>query len=237
MSRAKHVLELIQHGQIVFRLFEGESVLAGRSRDVDWVLHDGSVSRPHARLQWGLGSEPTVTDLESQNGTYLEGELLPPDRPRRLQDGQTLSLGALDFEVRVGVLSFAPAAIMESDTPPDPLRGRFRGWREIRSFLLSLETQRHTGTFVISHPKGQRQVTIFLGSLVLDPGDGVALLRTLAAAPASVRYAVNSKLEIGTQPTVGCLPSELIATWEGGEGTHSTHRYARGRLPSETPSC
>ncbi len=229
MSRAKHVLELLQHGQIVFRLFEGESVVAGRGRDADWVLHDGSISRAHARLTWGIDTEPTVTDLESQNGTLLAGEALAPDRPQQLRSGETLSLGALDYEVRVGVLSFAPASILDSDTPPDPLRGRFRGWQEIRSFLLALEAKRHTGTFSISRPSGQRQVAVFLGSLVLDPAAGVALLRTLAAAPASVRYAVNSKLEIGTQPTVGCLPSELIATWETGEGTHSTHRYARDR--------
>jgi len=234
MSRAKHVLELLQHGQIVFRLFEGETVVAGRGRDSDWVLHDGSISRSHARLTWGIKVEPTVTDLESQNGTFVAGQALAPDRPQQLKDGETLSLGALDYQVRVGALSFAPAAILDSDTPPDPIQGRFRGWQEIRSFLLSLEAKRHTGTFLISRPAGQEQVTVFLGSLVLEPAAGVALLRTLAAAPASVRYAVSSKLEIGTQPTVGCLPSELIATWEKGEGTHSTHRYARDRPDSDS---
>lgn len=235
MSRAKLVLELLQHGQIVFRLFEGESVVAGRGRESDWILHDGSISRSHARLTWGMHADPQVVDLESQNGTFLAGEQLPPDHPTQLLDGQVLSLGALDYEVRVGALSFAPASIMDSDTPPDPLRGRFRGWPEIRSFLLSLEATRQTGTFLISRPEGQRHVTVFLGSLVLDAAAGVGLLKTLAAAPASVRYAFTSKLEIGTQPTVGCLPSELIQTWENGEGTHSTHRYARDRVVPTGP--
>lgn len=227
MSRAKSVLELLHHGQIVFRLFEGESVVAGRGGESDWILHDGSVSRSHVRLTWLSGQGPRVVDLESQNGTFLAGERLAPDRPQLLTDGGVLSLGAVDYQVRLADLSFAPASILDSDTPPDPPGGRFRGWREIRRYFLGLEDERSTGTLVLAQPEGSRRVTVFLGSLILEASQGVALLRSLAAAPASVRYTFTTKLDIGTQPTGGCQPSALVRTCENEDGLHTTDRYTR----------
>ena len=42
-----------------------------------------------------------ATDLDSSNGTALNGE--PLDRPRRLRDGDTLIVGAHRLEVSVGL--------------------------------------------------------------------------------------------------------------------------------------
>ena len=230
MSGVEKVLELHQHGQIVFRLFPGEAVTAGRSGDADWILKDGSISRAHARLEWLLGASPQVLDLGSQNGTFVGGERLKGGAIGPLEDGMTLSLGVLDFKVKVGALAFTPALLLESNGEREglpPPAGRFRGWQEIKRFFLRLERDRSTGSLLLDRPTGSRRVTIFLGSLVLDPVAGMALLRTLSSAPASVRYSFADELEIGTQPIEGCLPSELIETWENQDGLHSTHRFVR----------
>ena len=55
------------------------------------------VSRLHARVDWRNGAL-YVTDLDSVNGTYIDGERI--HQPRELRAGQTLRLG-LDVEVQV----------------------------------------------------------------------------------------------------------------------------------------
>lgn len=60
-------------------------LLVGRDRSCDVVLTDPAVSRTHARLVF-RGSSWIVQDLESTNGTFLNGarvgrsELRPGDR-------------------------------------------------------------------------------------------------------------------------------------------------------------
>jgi hypothetical protein len=55
------------------------------------------VSRRHARVDW-RGNVPFISDLQSRNGTYVNGERVTEPRP--LLPGQTLRLG-LDVEVQV----------------------------------------------------------------------------------------------------------------------------------------
>jgi len=55
-----------------FELSDGENII-GRSDDAAVVLDHWSVSRHHARLLVA-GSETTVEDLDSKNGTYLNGQ-------------------------------------------------------------------------------------------------------------------------------------------------------------------
>lgn len=63
------------------------------------VIDEASVSRRHARL--GLdGRHLVVEDLHSLNGTSIDGRPLDPFVPERLHPGETLSLGAIDLEVR-----------------------------------------------------------------------------------------------------------------------------------------
>ena len=64
------------------------------------VLDEPSISRRHARLALD-GGTLVVEDLNSLNGTLIDGEELEPFAPRRLGAGQTLTLGALDFRVEL----------------------------------------------------------------------------------------------------------------------------------------
>lgn len=69
--------------------------------DLDLGPYGGSeqgVSRRHAAIRRG---EDTITliDLESTNGTYLNGQRLLPHQPRVLRDGDEVRLGRLVFNL------------------------------------------------------------------------------------------------------------------------------------------
>jgi len=70
----KAVLRVIELGRE--RIFEGLCPLSvGRDRSCELVLADVEVSRKHARLE-AQGGVVFVRDLESRNGTFLNGRRL-----------------------------------------------------------------------------------------------------------------------------------------------------------------
>jgi hypothetical protein len=89
-------------------LMENQSVLLGRIDsdkhlypDVDlttYGAHDHGVSRQHLRLTL-LHRQFYVTDLNSRNGTQLNGESLSPHKPYPLHNGDELLLGRLTLQV------------------------------------------------------------------------------------------------------------------------------------------
>jgi DNA-binding CsgD family transcriptional regulator len=66
----------------------------GRGVDCDLVVNDSSVSRKHCRIYFQR-DEPWVIDLESRNGTLLNGSSISEER--LLRDGDILTLGRQDF--------------------------------------------------------------------------------------------------------------------------------------------
>lgn len=68
--------------------------ILGRSPDCDLVVNDNSVSRKHCRISL-RHDEPWVSDMESRNGTYLNGIKLDDERP--LRDGDVIKLGRVEF--------------------------------------------------------------------------------------------------------------------------------------------
>ncbi len=67
---------------------------------VDQVLDDSSVSRMHARFSLDRDGKMTVRDLNSSNGTWLNGERLQPNESRILQQGDHVRLGRMEFVFR-----------------------------------------------------------------------------------------------------------------------------------------
>ena len=70
----------------------GAGLVLGRSATADLVVPCRVVSKEHAcfvRTSEGW----TVTDLGSTNGTTFDGTHLPPNEPRRIVSGTTLTLG------------------------------------------------------------------------------------------------------------------------------------------------
>jgi pSer/pThr/pTyr-binding forkhead associated (FHA) protein len=89
----------------------GERTLIGRSPEADVQLDDEAVSWNHLEIA-RRGEMLMATDLDSRNGTALNGE--PLDRPRRLRNGDTLIVGAYRLEVSVGPATPVGATVPSS---------------------------------------------------------------------------------------------------------------------------
>lgn len=182
------VLQVVSSAAGVFeRRFTTEEVVIGRSSAADLSVPDPSMSRRHARLRRGPQGWQ-VEDLESRNGTQLNGERV--DLPRELATGDVLSLGSS----RVTVVSvdgaaqesspdvsshtvFRPAAELLGERSPTPLPERID--REVRRYAerLRLLTEVHGAL-------GRSIALDELLELVLDrafdhlaPEDGALFLR------------------------------------------------------------
>ena len=64
----------------------------------DRLIDDPTVSRRHLRIGIAEG-KLFVEDLNSLNGTLLDGEAVPPFRPVPLANGQELTLGRVTLAV------------------------------------------------------------------------------------------------------------------------------------------
>lgn len=74
-------------------------VTLGRAAGCDVVVDDDSVSAQHARLEYDLGAW-RITDLQSINGTAVEGVKLAPNVPTPLPYGATVRLGGVQLQFR-----------------------------------------------------------------------------------------------------------------------------------------
>ncbi|HEX2095814.1 MAG TPA: FHA domain-containing protein [Solirubrobacterales bacterium] len=80
-----------------FPLGDGATTI-GRDPEAGIPLDDEAVSWHHLEIESRAGVL-MATDLDSRNGTALNGEGL--DRPRRLRDGDTLIVGSQRLEVSI----------------------------------------------------------------------------------------------------------------------------------------
>ena len=62
----------------VFETYEW-SIVVGRAGHVECCIEENGVSREHLRLDVE-GSEVYVTDLDSSNGSYIQGQRLEPNK-------------------------------------------------------------------------------------------------------------------------------------------------------------
>jgi pSer/pThr/pTyr-binding forkhead associated (FHA) protein len=74
-------------------------VTLGRAAACDVVVDDDSVSAQHARLEFDMGAW-RITDLQSINGTAVEGTRLAPNVPTPLPYGATVRLGGVQLQFR-----------------------------------------------------------------------------------------------------------------------------------------
>lgn len=91
-----HCLELVAEGEMQQRFIVSPPGLkVGRSAPADIVLADPRVSRSHCRIEFD-GGELRVVDLNSTNGTFIDGE--------RIADSAVLEIGSV---LRVGNVCFS----------------------------------------------------------------------------------------------------------------------------------
>src|SRR3954465_14560367 len=92
----------------------GERTVVGRSPEADVVLGEEAVSWNHLEIE-RRGQVLMATDLDSRNGTALNGE--PLDRPRRLRDGATLIVGGPRLELSTAASPTPVAATVAASEP------------------------------------------------------------------------------------------------------------------------
>jgi pSer/pThr/pTyr-binding forkhead associated (FHA) protein len=86
--------------------------MVGRDPEADVCIDDEAVSWHHLEIA-ARGGILMATDLDSRNGTALNGE--PLDRPRRLRDGDVLTVAEYRLEVSDPVPGRAGATIATSE--------------------------------------------------------------------------------------------------------------------------
>jgi pSer/pThr/pTyr-binding forkhead associated (FHA) protein len=79
----------------LFRILPGNIKTIGRAPRADFILDANLVSRVHCRVTAGA-AELEVVDLESTNGTYVNGERVAR---AALKDGDRLGVGRVELVV------------------------------------------------------------------------------------------------------------------------------------------
>ena len=93
-------------------------VTIGKGAQCDLVLADDSVSAVHARLEFDAGGW-RLTDLESTNGTAVEGVRLAPGVPTPVHPGMTVRFGGVPMLFR-DVKDADPETARAEYVPPPP---------------------------------------------------------------------------------------------------------------------
>jgi RsiW-degrading membrane proteinase PrsW (M82 family) len=82
-------------------LTEGHFVTMGRGRDCELSFpHASNVSSTHCRLEV-KGGRVVITDLNSTNGTYVNGKRMPTGQVQSLQSGSVIMLANEDTTIQV----------------------------------------------------------------------------------------------------------------------------------------
>jgi len=71
-----------------------DRVSVGRARNCDIVMRDPSVSKLHAHFRVG-GARLELVDIDSQNGTRVNGRALAPHQPAQVSNGDTVLFGSV----------------------------------------------------------------------------------------------------------------------------------------------
>ena len=98
-----------------FRLFRGTTRI-GRDPDNELIAATAQVSRHHAEIRFD-GTCWNLVDLQSTNGTFVNGQRIWPGQPRRLQPGDVVRFGPT-VEFRVAVCSARPASAADDTVAP-----------------------------------------------------------------------------------------------------------------------
>jgi len=88
-------------GAITYEL-ENEVTTIGRTDENDLTIEDGSISSHHARITLQAGGGILLEDLESTNGTKVNGETITSIS---LNGGETITFGSVDVQYVADVAS------------------------------------------------------------------------------------------------------------------------------------
>ena len=107
------------HAGRSFELHRQETTL-GRTRECDVVLAAGRVSRRHARILQDPDGY-SITDLDSRNGTFVNGERVLGQRRLRDRDRIQLADFVLSFHSETRTVEETPSAVALAAGPAVPV--------------------------------------------------------------------------------------------------------------------
>ncbi len=90
------ILRTVDEGEPekTFRILPGGVRTVGRATGADFIVDAPLVSRVHCRLTALAGGSLEVLDLDSTNGTFINGERI---QTGRLTSGDRLGVGRVEF--------------------------------------------------------------------------------------------------------------------------------------------
>ena len=97
----KVVLELHQQSSNIRRVTVRHDIVIGRGSDCNLRISVQEVSRRHCFLRIDSNREVNITDLESSNGTWLNGQRTVPGKRYSVEDGMMLAIGPVQFMAHI----------------------------------------------------------------------------------------------------------------------------------------
>lgn len=115
MELEKAPLLMVQEGPLADRQWplDRDAMTLGRGEECDIVVPERQVSRVHLRITRDARGY-LVEDLDSKNGTYINGRQIQPGTPVRLQDGDEIQVALCVRLLFVGAESTVPLAGREA---------------------------------------------------------------------------------------------------------------------------
>jgi len=101
-----------------FSISEGQSLVIGRGRDADVIIHNTAVSRQHSALEL-KGGQYYLADLRSMNGTRVNGKKIRSAVPIRKSD-----------ELQVGKFDLKPARELSEEELQKPVASVARDYED-----------------------------------------------------------------------------------------------------------
>lgn len=172
-----------------FRVLSLQEALIGRGENVQIQLDEPGVSRFHAKISYAR-SEPTIEDLGSTNGVFVNRKRISHSR---LMDGDTLQICSSEFKVQLvqndsnlKVSAVDPQHMdkltnklrtvsRESDQPRKSLLNGTLASINLASLLQILHINGTSGTLVVKNPTIEGEVVMEAGQAVharLGPFEG-----------------------------------------------------------------
>lgn len=110
---------------------QNDTLLIGRGTECDLVLPERQVSRQHIRIKL-VDEQYYVEDLDSKNGTWVNGQQLKGER--LLKDGDEIQIA---LAVKMSFLESEATAPLSVDDMPSGIAGRLRLDRDSRRVFVA----------------------------------------------------------------------------------------------------
>jgi len=117
----KVVLELLEQCSNIRCVTIRHDIVIGRGSDCNLRVSAPQVSRRHCFLRIS-GDRVSITDLESCNGTWLNGQKTVPGKRYFLDDGMQVAVGPVKFIARFSETESVAESLMDSPVAADDIQ-------------------------------------------------------------------------------------------------------------------